>query len=503
MKKYFLLFLMALVVVSCSRTVEVKGKITNANPLDRIEIIDASGVATLPLVNLGVDKNGEFSGKFDAPDNGMYILSYGGDMTSLYLRKGQTLVISGMGPTFPRQYTITGDAKANNDFMKVSEDSFRKYVSKMDTGGMISKNEDQFLAQFNKVKDDLLNKVEEDGKKLKADKEAIQYKKDEITVKLFGLLDAYEQNHGMASGNVSFKVSDKFKKVSEKIMENNDRYVREMPVYRDYMLSKLNQDFQQYAQSKIKNPSDQPMISELFAGFLKQRKDLSKVSKDYFFAYVIAQSDINFRNTKNYDKVAKLIDENISDSKIKNDLKQLQVVLMGYKDGSTPHLKLEKTDGSTTNLSELKGKPTLVMFYASWNPNISLVTVPVLKEVTNFYKSKMNFAYVNVDDTQEQFIKTSSALLKGFPGENYYIKGGINSDEAKKFGIYGFKTPGYIILNKDGKIVGRQYFQLGDPELVAELDKLTGLKAPDVKAQLAPPPPQILENKSRDTAKTK
>jgi hypothetical protein len=35
------------------KKVEVKGKITGGSPLERIELIEASGVATLPLINIG------------------------------------------------------------------------------------------------------------------------------------------------------------------------------------------------------------------------------------------------------------------------------------------------------------------------------------------------------------------------------------------------------------------------------------------------------------------
>jgi thiol-disulfide isomerase/thioredoxin len=55
----------------------------------------------------------------------------------------------------------------------------------------------------------------------------------------------------------------------------------------------------------------------------------------------------------------------------------------------------------------------MLFFYASWNPYIGEATIPVLKEVVNFYKSKMNFVFVNVDDTKDQFVKTSNSLLKG------------------------------------------------------------------------------------------
>src|SRR5690606_9992282 len=118
-------------------------------------------------------------------------------------------------------------------------------------------------------------------------------------------------------------------------------------------------------------------------------------------------------------------------------------------------------------------------------------------------KSKMNFVYVNVDDTKEQFVKTSNSLLKGIKGVNVYAKDGLNSDIAKKYGVYGFKLPCFIIVDKDGKIASRPFFNLGDPELVTALDKQTGLSAPQVdprvqlqsgmgmdsSMQMAPPPP--------------
>ena len=95
----------------------------------------------------------------------------------------------------------------------------------------------------------------------------------------------------------------------------------------------------------------------------------------------------------------------------------------------------------------------------------------------------MNFSFVNVDDTKEQFVKTSNAMLKGIPGTNLYGEGGLNSQVAKDFGIYGFKLPSFIVLDKDGKIASRFFYNLGDPEIVTVLDKVTGLKAPMVQPE--------------------
>jgi len=141
---------------------------------------------------------------------------------------------------------------------------------------------------------------------------------------------------------------------------------------------------------------------------------------------------------------------------------------------------LVKQDGSAYKLSENKGKPYMIVFYASWNPYIAEGTMPVLKEVVNFYKSKMNFVFVNLDDTKDQFTKTSNALLKGIPGTNVYGDGGLNSDIAKKYGVYGFKLPSFIVVDKNGKVASRSFVNLGDQDLITILDKQTGLSAPKV-----------------------
>lgn len=486
MKKFLIVLLISFLAVSCSKKVEVKGKVANANPLERVEIIEASGVGTLPLINMGINNKGEFSGSFDAPKDGMYAITYGHNMNMVYLKKGQTLDISGTSVDFPQKFVIKGDAKANNDFIQEAQKNFDAYAGKINVQEYIMKDEAAFLTGFKKIREDIYKSLEATAKKFGADNAALQFKKDETNARLLGLLDAYEQNHGQFSGKPAFKVSSNFAAARKELAADSDRLIREIPAYRDYLLNTMSKDFQTFAQKQ--NPAQGTLLSGVFSQFLATKKDLSQTAKDYLFAYVLAQSDINFGNVKKYDEITKLIDTNIKDSKIKADLKELQVVLMGHKAGTVPELPLVAADGKTLKLSDLKGKPTLVTFYASWNPNIQITTVPVLKEVTNFYKSKMNFAYVNLDDTKEQFTKTSAAMFKGFPGTNYWVTGGLNADAVKKFGIYSFKTPSFIILDKDGKISGRPFFNLGDPELVAALDTATGLKAPQVQQ----PMPQMM-----------
>jgi thiol-disulfide isomerase/thioredoxin len=489
MKKYLLLFIIAVFAMSCSKKVEVKGKISGGSPLERIEFIEASGVATLPLINIGINKDGTFAGSFEAPKSGMYVMSYGGKQNLIYLKGGQKLEITGNGMTFPSEYVITGDAKNNNDFFTATQKYLSTYAQKVNMNELMGKDEKTFLKGIEKVQADINKNIEESVKKFNPDNEIVQWKKNDLSSTLLTILNQYEMSHKQM-GNPSFKVTKAFTDYENKLQENKDIMVKENPYYRQYLLGKMSPDFQKYAQANSAGKTD-ITTSELFTEYLKKnQKDLSQTAKDYLLAFVMAQSDIHPGSPeKTVEKIKKIIDTDIKDATIKEDLKKIQFAINGFKIGEqAPEASLIKADGKSYSLSSNKGKPYMLMFYASWNPYIGEASIPVLKEVVNFYKSKMNFVFVNVDDTKDQFVKTSNSLLKGITGTNAYGEGGLNSDIAKKYGVYGFKLPCFVVVDKDGKIASKPFFNLGDPELVTVLDKQTGLSAPKVNpnVQLQP-----------------
>ena len=166
MKKYFLLLVLAIFATSCSKKVDFKGIVKGGSPLERVEFIEASGVATLPLVNTGVDKNGNFSGSFNAPKDGMYVITYAGKENLIYLKQGQNLEISGNGETFPQEFKIVGDAKNNNDFLQAVQKFMMDYTQKLDLQTKMGKDEKAFLADMKKIDADLMKNVEENGEKI-------------------------------------------------------------------------------------------------------------------------------------------------------------------------------------------------------------------------------------------------------------------------------------------------------------------------------------------------
>ena len=485
MSKYFLTLMVAFLALSCSKKIEVKGNFAGGSPLERIEFLEASGVATLPLVNIGVDSKGSFSGSFEAPKNGMYIMSYAGKTAMIYLKGGQSLNISGQAANFPNQFTITGDAKNNNDFLLDVQKFVQGYAGKINIGELVTKNEATFLKDAEKIRTDIEKNIDASAKKTSADSEVVQWKKDELTASILGLMNQYEVNHAQATQNPNFKVSKVFTDAVAKIDSDSDRMLKNQPIYRNYLLGKLSPEIQTFNTTSKGKEGELP--SMMFARFLDTKKDLPQLQKDYLLAYVLSGDITPEITTENATAISKIITEKIKDGGIKKELEKIQFVVGGPKIGAeATTAKLIKQDGSDFKLGDVQGKPTLVMFYASWNPYINEGTIPVLKEVANFYKSKMNFTYVNFDDTKDQFIKTSNAMLKGIPGNNVYGEGGMNSQIAKDLGIYGFKLPSFVVLDKNGKVASKFFNNLGSQELITILDKVSGLKAPTVQ-----PEPQI------------
>lgn len=487
MKKYFLLFLFSILLLSCSKggKVTITGKVTNGSPLERIELIEASGVATLPITNFGVDAKGNFSQNIEIPKDGIYVLTYGGRNSFLYLKGGDKVDLQIEGLVFPTDMKINGDAKGNTEYIMESQEFINQYLSKLDQS-VLTKNEPEFLKELEKYKSDISKKLDEIAKTKKPDSDVEKFNKRELDVTMLMISSQYENMHGQAINNPNFKASAKFAEY-QKSLENED-YVEDMPTYRRYLISKLSAGLQKFFETQKNAP--ETSNTQMFSKFLDTQKQFSDRTKDFLIAAVASQYDLQNPNNPKIAEIFKFVETKIKSQDIKAELKKLEETIYGLKVGTDfSSTELIKQDGKKSSLSELKGRPTALVFYASWNPYLNESAVPVLKEMVKFYGAKMNFAFVNLDDTKDQFMKTSKAVFNGVKGTNFYGEGGLNSEIAKQFAIYGFKMPSFVILDKDGKIMSKNFLNIADPELVDALNKATGLQAPTVAPtpQMMPP----------------
>ena len=475
MKKYFLLFVLSIFIISCSKKkVIISGKLNNALPLSRVEIIDISSVATLPITNFGIDEKGNFSDTISIDKNGIYALIYQGRIQPIYLKKGQNIHIIGNGSNFPEDIKIIGEGQANNEFLSESAKFVNEYLSSKISVDILKKNEADFIKEMEKYATDINKKLDEIAKTKKTDNEVLNWKKDELLVNLLIISSQYELMHGQITGKSNFKVSEDFKK-KQKMLEKSS-FIETFPEFRQYLLMKLQNDFQVFAKPYLNNTKITQ--TEVFLKFLDTRKELDQKTKDYLASFIATQFDFTPQNHR-AEQVYKVLSEKIQSSDIKKELEKVFHAILGVKIGSqAPEGMLIGQDGKTLKISSFKGKPTLLVFYNSSSPAMIEHVVPTLKELSNFYKTKMNFVYVNFEDNQKQFQNTSKALMKDLFGTNVYPKGGLKSEMAKQYHIYGFKLPSFVVLDKDGKIVSQAFLNIAEPKLIDILNKQTGLNAP-------------------------
>lgn len=476
MKKYFLLVLFAVFAISCSKKdLVLTGKLHNPAPLSRIELIDVSSVATLPIANIGIDEKGNFSDTISVKKDGIYALVYQGKVNFLYLKNGENINLEGNGSVFPEDLKISGKGQGNNEFLIESQKFINSYLSKLDMS-VLAKNEGEFIKDLEKFQTDINKKIDEIAKSKSADKDVVEWKKNDLMVNLLMISSQYEMMHGKMTQKPDFKVSANFKETQKKL--EKESFIKEFPAYRQYLLGKLEADFSKFAMPFLSDTKTTQ--TEVFLKFLDTRKELSQEQKDYLTAFVATQFDLHPQNDR-IEQVLKAINEKVKSEDIKKDLEKVHSAITGLKVGSAlPEVNFVNQEGKDSKISELKGKPTLLIFYSSFAPNI-VQSAAALKEITEFYKSKLNVAYINMDDDAKQFQKTSKSLFGGFAGVNLYAKKGLKSDAAQQFHIYGFKLPSFMILDKDGKVVSKTVIGLSSvqlAELIDILNKQTGLTAP-------------------------
>ena len=130
-----------------------------------------------------------------------------------------------------------------------------------------------------------------------------------------------------------------------------------------------------------------------------------------------------------------------------------------------PNFTLLLIDGKNFNLSDYKGKPILINFFASWCLPCR-EEMPALEKIAHEYKPKgVVFLGIAIDDTEEKMKNFIAKYGVTFPV-------GLDKTAAiqKSFGLYGIPTTYFI--DKEGIINYSHSGSVTEELLRHELDKL-------------------------------
>ena len=112
-----------------------------------------------------------------------------------------------------------------------------------------------------------------------------------------------------------------------------------------------------------------------------------------------------------------------------------------------PDFTVYDKDGKPVKLSDMKGTPVVLNFWASWCPPCK-AEMPEFDEIAKEYAGKVEFMMVNLTDGVQETQEKAQAFIDsmGYTFPVYFDK---DSDAAYKYGVQSIPTTIFIDANGD------------------------------------------------------
>lgn len=131
----------------------------------------------------------------------------------------------------------------------------------------------------------------------------------------------------------------------------------------------------------------------------------------------------------------------------------------------SPDFKTTTLSGETVNLSDYRGRPVVLNFWASWCPPCR-AEMPEFEQVWQSYQKRgIVFLGVNTSDQRDK----AQAFLNDFPVSYPHLLD-THSDIARLFSATSLPTT--VFINREGRIVGRRIGALNKQQLAMQVEEL-------------------------------
>ena len=135
-----------------------------------------------------------------------------------------------------------------------------------------------------------------------------------------------------------------------------------------------------------------------------------------------------------------------------------------------PDFTVYDLEGNAHKLSDFRGKPVLLNFWASWCGPCQM-EMPDFQKFYESHGDKVNFVIVNLTDGQQETVETASAFIeeKGYTFPVYYD---TDIDAAMKYGVSA--VPVSYFIDAEGNFVAWAQGALTADMLQQGMDMLLG-----------------------------
>lgn len=145
------------------------------------------------------------------------------------------------------------------------------------------------------------------------------------------------------------------------------------------------------------------------------------------------------------------------------------VVTIGDANELAPDFTMEDADGKAVKLSDFKGKPVILNFWAS-SCSYCKAEMPYFQSAYQKYGDSAQFVMLNVVNSER-----SSNDGRNFIQESTYTFPVFYETAGKAMGLYGLRgLPATIFIDSDGKIVQKAVGAITQPRLTNAINNLIG-----------------------------
>jgi thiol-disulfide isomerase/thioredoxin len=142
--------------------------------------------------------------------------------------------------------------------------------------------------------------------------------------------------------------------------------------------------------------------------------------------------------------------------------------------GQPVSLQFTATDGSSINMSELRGKVVLVDFWASWCPDC-IREMPAVRQIYQKFRDK-GFTIIGISLDKDEQALANFVARKLIPWPQYFDGKGWENDFARKYGVHAI--PEMWLINQRGEVASTD---ISVEELEQKTEQLLSLNGPSPK----------------------
>ena len=130
-----------------------------------------------------------------------------------------------------------------------------------------------------------------------------------------------------------------------------------------------------------------------------------------------------------------------------------------------PDFTMIDAEGNTVRLSDLRGKPRVINFWASWCPPCK-AELPFFEEAYKEYMERVNFVMLNLTDGSQETVETASDYVttEGYTFPLYFD---TQMEGALAYGTYSI--PVTVVVTADGKLFTQRVGGIPTKEILCDM----------------------------------